>query len=128
MLADLPKAEQDSVRENNITDSITKARTAVSSLRAEMCQYTIVEDRGQVVIVKGRGQPKCGTPQVVPSAQQLAVRDLPRSRQEQVGKTMKTTGLADANRQFNELVKAAKACQSPLTTSPDCPQQTKKTP
>src|ERR671915_371121 len=61
LIADLPPADQESVRQNiDGLDTIAKARSTVNSLRAELCAYRIGASGNQVVIFKGKDQPRCG--------------------------------------------------------------------
>jgi protein phosphatase len=129
-VADLPKVEQDLVQQNiEGLDSIGRARETVASLRAEMCKYTIVQNAGQVVIVRGRDQPKCATGngangQVIATRERLALNTLPATEQNQVKETIRAAGgRQDANTRFTQLLDAAKACQADPASDPECPRK-----
>jgi serine/threonine protein phosphatase PrpC len=128
-VADLPKAEQDSVRSNIVRDNIGQAHTTITSLRGQMCAYKVAASGGQVVIVKGKGQPACPggqTGQIQPGTQRLAVKELPKSDQSKVTRTtIPATSRAEAGIRFNELVRAAQACKADPAANPECPQPKK---
>jgi PPM family protein phosphatase len=127
LIADLPPADQDSVRQNiDGLDNIAKARGTVNSLRGELCAYRIGASGNQVVIFKGKDQPRCGNGsggQLVPGTQRLEFKTLPLSMQSQVRKTIKLNSRQAAETSFNQLVNAARDCAADPSSSRDCPQK-----
>jgi protein phosphatase len=126
LIADLPPADQDSVRQNiDGLDNIVKARATVQSLRVELCAYRIGVSGNQVVIFKGKDQPRCGSGpagQIIPGTQRLDVKTLPVSLQGQVRKTIKLSSRQEADTRLNQLVNAAHDCAAD-SSNPDCPQK-----
>jgi PPM family protein phosphatase len=127
LIADLPPADQDSVRQNiDGLDNIAKARSTVNSLRGELCAYRIGASGNQVVVFKGKDQPRCGNGaggQIVPGTQRLEFKTLPVSMQNQVRKTIKLNSRQEAETFFNRLVNAARDCTANPSSSRDCPQK-----
>jgi serine/threonine protein phosphatase PrpC len=127
LIADLPPADQDSVRANiDGLDNIGKARATVASLRHELCAYSIGVNGNQVVIIKGKDQPRCGNGtggQIVPGTQRLDVKTLPTDQQSGVRKGIKVPSRQEADNRLNLLVNAGRACQADSSSSPDCPQK-----
>ncbi|HZB29847.1 MAG TPA: Stp1/IreP family PP2C-type Ser/Thr phosphatase [Streptosporangiaceae bacterium] len=127
LIADLPPADQESVRQNiDGLDTIAKARSTVNSLRAELCAYRIGASGNQVVIFKGKDQPRCGNVsggQIVPGTQRLEFKTLPLSMQDQVRETIRLNSRQDAETRFNVLVNAARDCSADPSSSRDCPQK-----
>jgi protein phosphatase len=127
LIADLPPADQDSVRQNiDGLDNIAKARSTVNSLRGELCAYRIGASGNQVVVFKGKDQPRCGNGvvgQIVPSTQRLEFKTLPLSMQNQVRKTIKLNSRQEAETFFNQLVNSARDCAADPSSSRDCPQK-----
>jgi protein phosphatase len=126
-LADLPKAEQDSVRQNiEGLDSIDKAHATVASLRQEMCRYSIGANGSQVVIFKGKDQAKCvdgSTPPIIPGTPKLEVKALPGADQNAVKKTIAVANRQEADTRLAALASAAKQCQADENARPDCPRK-----
>lgn len=127
LVADLPPADQDSVRQNiEGIDDIGKARDTVNRLRAELCAYSIGVNGNQVVIFKGRGQPRCGNGaggQIVPGTQRLEFKALPGSQQNAVRKIIKVSSRQEADTRLNLLVNAARECAADPSSSQDCPRK-----
>jgi hypothetical protein len=123
-LTDLPKAEQDSVRQKiEGFDSIDKAHATVASLRQEMCRYSIGANGSQVVIFKGMDQPKCAaTPQIIPSLPRLELKALPGADQNAVKQGIAISNRQEADARLAALANAAKQCQADSTSRPDCPR------
>jgi PPM family protein phosphatase len=127
LIADLPPADQDSVRQNiDGLDNITKARATVNSLRGELCAYRIGVSGNQVVIFKGKDQPRCGNGragQIIPGTQRLEFKKLPLSMQGQVRDTIKVNSRQEADTRLNQLVNAARDCAADPSSNNDCPQK-----
>jgi protein phosphatase len=127
LVADLPPADQDSVRQNiEGLDDIDKARATVNSLRGELCAYSIGVSGNQVVIIKGKNQPRCGNGvagKIIPGTQRLEFKTLPSGMQSQVRESFKVNSRQEADSRFNQLVNAARDCEANPSSSPDCPHK-----
>ncbi|MFI6514578.1 Stp1/IreP family PP2C-type Ser/Thr phosphatase [Spirillospora sp. NPDC050679] len=117
LVADLPQTTQAKVRE---TYSV-KGRSGVTDLEKQVCKYSLAEERGRVVILKGAGQRDCGKPvKITDSA--IALAELPGRDQTAVrGGKLAFIGKPAAEAALRTLDQHRNDCKKAEPADQDCP-------
>jgi hypothetical protein len=93
----------------------------VQQLHGLVCKHSLVAERGQVVVVKGQGQPQCSAVKVKDST--IPVAELPRSDQARIeDKKSSFFGLTPADAELSRLEQRRTECKGDNPNNiPDCP-------
>ncbi|MFI0448329.1 Stp1/IreP family PP2C-type Ser/Thr phosphatase [Actinomadura sp. 6N118] len=117
LLADLPVDRAQAVQDNYEV----KGPAAINDLKAVVCKYTLQQEAGKVVIIKGRGQKSCKEAKAKGS--ELKTADLPQADATAVEKGMYTfIGVAAADRKLTDLTRLRDRCVAKDPQLKDCPQ------
>ncbi|TDD74093.1 Stp1/IreP family PP2C-type Ser/Thr phosphatase [Actinomadura darangshiensis] len=116
LVADLPQDLQQQVKDTYTVDG----PAAVKQLENAVCRYSLVQQDGKVVIVKGRGQQNCKQASVKTS--DIHVSELPASDAEAILKgNMAFVGQGAAEAKLNELSTHRSECKQNRPSIKDCP-------
>ena len=117
MVADLPQDLQEQVRGTYTVDG----PQAWKRLENAVCKYSLVDNNGKIVVVKGQGQENCGRATTVKKTN-IPVRELPDSDAAELGKgSMVFVGQAGAEQKLQELTARRDQCKTRNSDIPDCP-------
>jgi PPM family protein phosphatase len=116
LVADLPQDLQQQVKDTYTVDG----PGALKQLENAVCRYSLAQEGGKVVILKGHGQPNCKEAKV--TASDVPVGELPGSDATAVGKgTLSFIGKSAAEAKLNELNTRRSECKQRNSTIKDCP-------
>ena len=118
LLSDLPEDVRQRVQSTYTVDGPKDW----AKLTGAVCKYSLVQEGGKVVVVKGRGQRNCGEPATV-NTSDIQLTELPRADATKITKgTEPVIGRAKADRQLQDLAKRRDQCANNEPGKPkDCP-------
>ncbi|MFG1998129.1 Stp1/IreP family PP2C-type Ser/Thr phosphatase [Spirillospora sp. NPDC048911] len=117
LLADLPVDRAQAVKDTYEV----KGPAAINDLKAIVCKYSLQQEGGKVVIIKGRDQKSCKESKVKSS--ELKIADLPQADSDAVEKGMLSfIGMAAADKKLTELNTLKDRCAAKDPQVKDCPQ------
>lgn len=115
-VADLPGTVQQKVKGTYEVNG----PAAVEDLKGVVCKYSLVSERGKVVIVKGRGQQNCGQSKVKDTG--LVLADLPDSDATAIESGKRAfIGLPAAENELARLNGRKNECKADRPSINDCP-------
>ncbi|MEU5881073.1 Stp1/IreP family PP2C-type Ser/Thr phosphatase [Spirillospora sp. NPDC047279] len=117
LLSDLPEERAQDVRETFPVDG----PEALRDLEVAVCKYSLQQEGGKVVIVKGKGQQSCKPSKAQPS--EIKLLDLPTGEADAVDKGLFSfIGMTAAKKRFDELGVHAQQCKADPASLKDCPK------
>ncbi|MFP3961877.1 serine/threonine-protein phosphatase, partial [Actinomadura fulvescens] len=119
LVADLPADRAKAVQDTYPVKG--SPAVAVNDLKTAVCKYSLQQEAGKVVIVKGKEQKSCREAKVKGS--ELKTAELPQADADAVEKGMHSfIGVAGAERKLAELTTLKERCAAKDPQVKDCPQ------
>jgi PPM family protein phosphatase len=116
MVADLPETQQQQVRDTYVV----KGPADLAKLRSQVCKHVLAEERGQVVVLKGKGQRNCPQNKVKDGG--IPIDELPEGDRTAIQQGKKVfDGLKAAEAELVKLSDRRNECKQSRPTIDGCP-------
>jgi protein phosphatase len=116
MVADLPETQQQAVRETYPVNGPGD----LAKLRGQVCKHMLSNERGQVVVVRGKGQQNCQQTKIKDG--RIPITELPDSDRAAIEQNKKSfDGLRAADTELSRLQDRRTECKKNRPSITDCP-------